>query len=178
MGLLDTLENIGSGIVNGAEDLVGGAVNTVEGIAGGAVNLAGGVLGEAGSLLSPILGGVLGPLGGVLGGLLGGCQQSSPLPFSGLSSVLNNPAQLATNLSSASSSLSGGINGINFDDIASLEQQANAAQAAAQSGDPVSEMKAQQALMNLQMAVQTKSQEMNIIASMEAKTVENSKVQG
>jgi hypothetical protein len=175
MGLFDCIENAVSGVVHTAEDVVGGAVNTVEGVASGAVNLAGGVLNGALGIAGGVLNGAEGILGGVLGPLLGG---PIPLPFSGLSSVLNNPAQLATNLSSASSSLGTGINGINFDDIASLEQKANDAQAAAQSGDPVSEMKAQQALMNLQMAVQTKSQEMNIIASMEAKTVENSKVQG
>ncbi len=177
MGLFDCVENIASGIVHGAEDLVGGAVNTVEGLAGGAVNLAGGVLNSAEGLLCPLLGNALGPLSGLLGGVLGG--QSSPLPFSGISSVLNNPAQFATNLSSASDSLGSGLGQVNTDNIDSLENTANqleddASKPGATQGQ---QLKAQQALMNLQLAVEQASTKMNILGEMAKKAIDNARLQ-
>lgn len=154
MGLFDVLESAASSIVNTAEDVVGGAVNTVEGVAGGAVNLAGDVVGGAFNLAGGVLNGVEGIvsplLGGILGPLLGG---KIPLPFSGISSAMANPAQFAGNLASASASIN---DGLDLSGIGKLEADANAAQQKAASSGSVQDA----------IAAQEASEKLNQVASL------------
>ncbi len=119
----------------------------------------------------------MGPLGGILSSLLGGSQQSSPLPFSQIASAAN-PAQFATNLSSASDSLGSGLSGTDLSGVSQLEQNANAAEAQAESsGSETDAIKAQEAAEKLNQIVSLITTALSEKASLDDKISNNLKTQ-
>ncbi len=174
MSFWSDLESVGSSIVNAGESAISGAANVVEGAAGEAVNLAGGVLKTAEGIACPLLSDVMSPLQSILGGLLGG-GQSSPLPFSGASSLINDPAQFATNLSSASDSLG---QGVDLSGVSGLEQTANQLEAKAEaSGSETDAIQAQQAAEKLNQVVSLITTALSERASLDDKISNNLKTQ-
>jgi hypothetical protein len=153
-----------------------------------AASLAGGtpspVAGEADGTLAPLFNeatsSLLAPNN--LLASLSASQQTQQLPFSpaGLSSrYVNDPAQFATVLGTASDSLSTGLGQVDLGNIGALEDAANNAIAgASKSGSTQKQqLDAQQALINLQIAVQQASTMMNILGDMAKKAIDNSRLQ-
>ena len=168
-GAVDGVESAAGGILSGGERVLGGAANFVGAVLDDTGKVVGGVANLAGGLVGGLLNGgasLFGILPQLIGGLTGlvnpqqsqANAQTAPYPFSqaAASAVLANPAQFATNLSSAGAKLATGLSspalggidaGATDQQIAGLQAKVNKDIA---SGNQI---QAQQDMMQMQLVV-------------------------
>jgi hypothetical protein len=188
------------GAVDGVESAVGGVASGVGSVLGGAANLAGSALKDGGE----VIGGVASLAGGVVGGLLNGgaslfgilpqlvgglnglvnpqqqqaSVQTAPYPYSqaAVSAAVADPAQFATNLSSAGAKLATGLSSpaLGGIDAASIDSQIAGLQAAANTAiQGGNQIQAQQDMMQMQLLATTASSMISADGESKNKIAEN-----
>jgi hypothetical protein len=198
--VVDDAVKVVGGAVDGVESAVGGVASGVGSVLGGAANLAGAVLDDTGK----VVGGAANLAGGLVGGLLNGgaslfgilpqliggltglvnpqqsqaSVQTAPFPFSqaAASAVLANPAQFATNLSSAGAKLATGLSSpaLGGIDAGSIDSQIAALQAKANSDiQGGNQIQAQQDMMQMQLLATTASSMISADGNTKNKIAEN-----